>query len=106
MNSWTKVENGFIDAEGAFQTTNTATQRALEIVQGDEGASLDEGFRFVRTGGDNAFFAAAPDAMLSPQQVSKFKKTMGLALWKAALGWKALKKVKKELQNIHALRVK
>jgi hypothetical protein len=107
LNSWTKVEHGYIDADGAFQTAQTATQKALDIVQGNEGASFDDGYRFVRTavGGDFPPVAAS-DAMLSAQQLAKFQDVYGLALRKTAQAWKSLTKVKAELQKIHALRAK
>jgi hypothetical protein len=107
LNSWTKVEHGYIDADGAFQTVRTATAKALAIVQGNEEASFDDGYRFVRTGGGDDYLpAAASGAMLSAQQVKKFQTSYGLALTKMAQAWKSLMKVKAELLKIHALRAK
>ena len=105
LNSWTKIGKDYIDADGYSQTAGTALQKALAIVQGTNGASLDEGFRFIRTGNSDVL-AAASGAMLSPPQVAKFRNVMGLALLKNALAWKSLMKAKTELQKIHALRAR
>lgn len=104
LNSWKKVERSYADSGGNFQLEANALQKSLAVVQGNEGASLDEGFRFIRTAAGDAWRMAETGTTLSQQQITKITRTLGLALTKNAVAWKALKKAKAELQKMQALR--
>jgi hypothetical protein len=100
VNSWKKVERSYADAGGNFQAEAKALQTSVAVVQGNEGASLHEGFRFIRTGTRDAWPVAETGTALSQQQITRITHSLGLALTKNAVAWKALKKAKAELQKL------
>lgn len=108
LESWTKVEGGYEDANGNFHDSNEAANEALAIVQGAQTSfSPRDQLRFVRTGAAaTSQIAASPNAKLNPTQLRKFEQAFARSLQNTARGLLQLKAVKKELQKIHALRKK